>query len=340
MVLDMLDNSYKISIIVPVYNIAQYLARCLDSIINQTYKNLEIIIVDDGSVDSSREIIEEYKKKDSRIISIFKENSGVSDTRNLGIESATGDYIGFVDGDDYIEPNMFEFLMDNAIKHNADISHCGYQMVFPSRTDYYYNTGEVIVQDNNKGVLDLLQGTIIEPGIWNKLYKRSVIGDVRMPSGIRINEDFLFNVMVFANAEKSVFEDKPMYHYILRKNSAATSSISEHKLFDGETVRERIVELFKDNGKIYPAAVNNLLGYEISLMRTFGTCKEAKPFLHRKKAVKDRIKKLYTQMKVMKKLSRRTQIECLLILYCPVLFNLVYRVYGRISGVNKKYEVK
>ena len=297
MVLDMLDNSYKISIIVPVYNIAQYLPRCLDSIINQTYKNLEIIIVDDGSVDSSREIIEEYKKKDSRIISIFKENSGVSYTRNLGIESATGDYIGCVDG-------------------------------------------EIIVQDNHKGVLALLQGAIIEPGIWNKLYKRSVIGDVRMPSGIRINEDFLFNVMVFANAEKSVFEDKPMYHYILRKNSAATSSISEHKLFDGETVRERIVELFKDNGKIYPAAVNNLLGYEISLMRTFGTCKEAKPFLHRKKAVKDRIKKLYTQMKVMKKLSRRTQIECLLILYCPVLFNLVYRVYGRISGVNKKYEVK
>lgn len=336
----MLNKDCKISIIIPVYNIAQYLPRCLDSIINQTYKNLEIIIVDDGSVDNSKEIITEYEKKDSRIVSIFKENSGVSDTRNMGIEVSTGDYIGFVDGDDYIEPDMFELLINNALKYNADISHCGYKMVFPSRVDYYYNTGKVIIQDKNKGILDLLQGTLIEPGIWNKLYKRSVVGKVRMPSGIRINEDFLFNIMVFANAEKSVFEDKPMYHYILRKNSAATSAISEHKLFDGETVRERIVQLFKGNDKIYGVALDNLLRYEISLMRTFGTCKDAKSFLHRKNEVKIKIKGLYSEMKNMGLLSKRTKIDCMLIMYCPALFNLIYRVYAMASGTNKKYEVK
>lgn len=336
----MLNNDYKISIIIPAYNIAQYLPRCLDSVINQTYKNLEIIVVDDGSTDNSKAVIEEYAEKDSRIICISKKNSGVSDTRNMGIDRATGDYIGFVDGDDYIEPDMFEMLINNAIEHNADISHCGYQMVFPSRVDYYYNTGKIITQDKNKGVLDLLEGSMIEPGIWNKLYKRSVVGNVRMPSGIKINEDFLFNVMVFANAEKSVFQDKPMYHYILRKNSAATSSISEKKLFDGETVRERVVELFKDNEKIYPVAITNLLRYEIGVMRAFGTSKEAKSFSHRKKDVKTKIKQLYSLTKSMGILNKRTKIDCMLILYCPVIFNIIYKLYGIVSGVDKKYEVK
>ena len=114
----------------PCYNIREYLPRCIESILAQTYKNLEIILISDGSTDGTDEIIREYAKKDSRIIPIFKENSGVSDTRNRGLDIATGDYIGFVDGDDYIEPEMYETLLKNAIENNADISHCGYQMVF------------------------------------------------------------------------------------------------------------------------------------------------------------------------------------------------------------------
>ena len=236
----MSDNSkYKISVIVPVYNIAEYLPRSLDSILSQTHRNTEVIVIDDGSSDGSGDIIREYEKKDSRVKGIFKKNSGVSDTRNAGIECAAGDYISFVDGDDYIEPEMLEHLLENALKYGADISHCGYQMVFPSRVDYYYNTGKLMVQDKRQGIRDLMKGELVEPGIWNKLYKREVIGSVRMPSDIRINEDYLFNVEVFLNSEKSVFEDKPFYHYILRENSAATSKLSEKKLFDGITVRER-----------------------------------------------------------------------------------------------------
>ena len=111
----------EVSVIVPVYNIEQYLPRCLDSILSQTHRNLEILVVDDGSTDNSSYVIRQYAKKDKRIIPLFKKNTGVSDTRNKALDKATGDYIGFVDGDDYIEPDMFEILLDNALRYQADI---------------------------------------------------------------------------------------------------------------------------------------------------------------------------------------------------------------------------
>ena len=137
----------KISIIVPIYNIEKYLPRCLDSILAQTYKNLEVILVDDGSVDNSGMIADKYARNDQRINVIHQVNKGVSAARNAGLDLATGDYIGFVDGDDYIEKDMYERLLFNAIKYKADISHCGYQMVFPNRVDYYYDTKEIRIQN-------------------------------------------------------------------------------------------------------------------------------------------------------------------------------------------------
>ena len=131
-----------VSVIIPAYNIEDYIGRCLDSIISQTYKNLEIIVVDDGSRDYTGEILDNYAKKDRRIKVIHKENGGVSSARNKGIEAAEGDYIGFIDGDDLIEPGMYKTLVDLLEEENADIAHCGYQMVFPDRVDYYYNTGK------------------------------------------------------------------------------------------------------------------------------------------------------------------------------------------------------
>ena len=114
-----------VSVIIPAYNIEDYIGRCLDSIISQTYKNLEIIVVDDGSRDYTGEILDNYAKKDRRIKVIHKENGGVSSARNKGIEAAEGDYIGFIDGDDLIEPGMYKTLVDLLEEENADIAHCG-----------------------------------------------------------------------------------------------------------------------------------------------------------------------------------------------------------------------
>lgn len=332
----MLNSKYKISVIVPAYNIEEHLPRCLDSIINQTHKNLEIIVISDGSTDGTNEIIKDYCEKDKRIIAIFKDNSGVSDTRNKGLDIATGDYIGFVDGDDYIEPAMYEVLLKNAIENDADISHCGYQMVFPSRIDYYYNTGKKVVQDNKKGVLDIIVGDYIEPGIWNKLYKREILDNVRMPKDIRINEDVVFNVEAFMNASKSYYEDKTFYHYILRKNSASTSKYNYNKLFDSIKVCELIIEKCNDYDKDIKNAA--LARYAGAIMRAYKTIRY------------NRLKEYYKEIRLYRlKLSKicgrdfntRFRVEKFLVRYIPWLYILIYGIYDRLISKNKnKYEVK
>jgi glycosyltransferase involved in cell wall biosynthesis len=227
-------NNPLISIIVPVYNLESFLPNTVDSIIGQNYHNLEIILVNDGSADGSAEVINHYAQIDPRIKAIHKENGGVTSARLCGVEAATGEWIGFVDGDDYIEPEMYEKLLSNALHYHADISHCGYQMVFNNRVDYYYNTGKLIIQDNVTGLLDLIKGNFVEPGLCNKLYHRKLFSPLSqyMDQSIKINEDLLMNYWLFSNSSSSVFEDMCPYHYIVRKNSAANSVLNENHLYD------------------------------------------------------------------------------------------------------------
>ena len=184
-----------ISVIIPAYNIQDYLGVTLDSILAQTYDNLDIIVVNDGSKDHTGAVADAYAKKDSRVRVIHKENGGVTSARLRGVAEARGEWIGFVDGDDLIEPDMYRHLLENALKYNADISHCGYQMVFPSRVDYYYNTGKLVEQSRETGLRDLLSGGFVEPGLWNKLYRREMFTDLmqKMDFSIKINEDVLMN---------------------------------------------------------------------------------------------------------------------------------------------------
>lgn len=332
----MLNSMYKISVIVPAYNIAQYLPRCLDSILNQTHKNLEIIVISDGSTDETNDIIIDYAQKDSRIVPVFKANSGVSSTRNKGLDIASGDYIGFVDGDDYIEPDMYELLINNAIEYNADISHCGYQMVFPSRIDYYYDTDKRVLQDNETGVYDLLSAAFVEPGIWNKLYKKEVLQDVRMDCDIRINEDLLFNFFAFKKANISFYQDKPMYHYILRKGSAATSKYNFNKLIDPVRVREKIFIESKDySERIQTTAYSNYIKSIIYAYRTVRINKLSQ-FYNEVKKYRNILKS-----KDNKKLTRKIKIEKFMVSYLPLVYTAVYKFYDKFISKNKdKYEVK
>lgn len=209
-----------VSVIIPAYNIEDYIGRCLDSIISQTYKNLEIIVVDDGSRDHTGEILDNYAKKDRRIKVIHKENGGVSSARNKGIEAAEGDYIGFIDGDDLIESEMYKTLVDLLEEENADIAHCGYQMVFPDRIDYYHNTGKKKIQTTEEGLKDLLSGEMIEPGLVNKIYKKELIKNCRLDETVKINEDLLMNYQLFKLSQKSVYYDITPYSYMIRSSSA------------------------------------------------------------------------------------------------------------------------
>lgn len=331
-------NNIKISLIVPCYNIREYLPRCIESILAQTYKNLEIILISDGSTDGTDEVIREYAKKDSRIIPIFKHNSGVSDTRNRGLDIATGDYIGFVDGDDYIEPEMYETLLKNAIENNADISHCGYQMVFPSRVDYYYNTGKKVIQDNKKGIRDIIVGDYVEPSPCIKIYRKNIVNNLRMPINIKINEDVLFNFYAFVNSKKSVYEDLPFYHYILRKGSAATSKINQNKLFDPVRVRKEIFEYSLKNldNEIQSVAYSSYLNSIINLYRVVSNSK-LKEYKEDSFILKGQIKEIKGKFM----LSKRIKTERFLFFHCTGLLMFTYKIYDKLLSKNtNKYEVK
>lgn len=224
-----------ISVIVPVYNLENYIVRTLDSILSQTYKNIEVIVVDDGSTDSSAKIIDDYADLYRDVIKILHiKNSGVSVARMKGVLAAKGDWIGFTDGDDVIEPDMYERLFDNAQKYNADISHCGYQMVFSNgRINYFHNTDKIRIQDKDTGIKDLLDGSIVEPGLCNKLYKSSLFSDFfdKVDLNIKINEDLLWNYYLFLKSKKSVFEDFCPYHYIVRMTSASRQKLNKNLIF-------------------------------------------------------------------------------------------------------------
>lgn len=237
-----------ISVIVPIYNVADDLPRCLDSILAQHYPNIEIITVNDGSSDHSGDVLDEYAQRYANIRVIHKENGGVTSARLRGVAEASGEWIGFVDGDDEIEPDMYERLLGNALKYDAEISHCGYQMCFPDgRVNYFHNTKTIERQDKITALRELLSGEKVEPGLWNKLFRKSLFDGLTMPTEIKINEDLLMNFYLFSNAAQTVFDDWCPYHYIVRSTSASRAALNDHKIYDPIRVKERIRQAAPDD---------------------------------------------------------------------------------------------
>lgn len=238
-----------ISVVVPAYNIEAYLPRCLDSILSQTYTHIEIVLVDDGSKDGTGKIADSYDKKyPGRFHVIHLENGGVTRARLTGIQQASGEWIGFVDGDDLIEPDMYERLMQNAVKYGADISHCGYRTIVNDgeRVHFFYNTGRIVRQDKQAGLKALLEGSFIEPGLWNKLFHKTLFHSLLHREGelegLRINEDLLMNYYLFKEADSSVFEDFCPYCYMTRTTSVTRSKFAEYKVLHPVRVRKTILE--------------------------------------------------------------------------------------------------
>ena len=222
-----------VSIIVPVYNAEKYLQKCLDSILEQTYQNLEIIIVNDGSTDNSRQICHEYEQKDSRIIYIEKENGGVSDTRNTGLDRMTGSYVTFVDSDDWLEPNYVQFLYEKLIEHQADIVVGNYTRFNEANSVFYFHTSADYyekVYDNTSIISclydskELLNSALIVA--WGKIYKKEIIANFRFPID-RIGEDALFNLKALLDSKKVVYVNKSAYIYRVREGSLSNTWTDE-----------------------------------------------------------------------------------------------------------------
>ncbi|MEK3991732.1 glycosyltransferase family 2 protein [Robertmurraya sp. FSL R5-0851] len=245
--------STKVSIIIPVYNAQTYLRECIQSLINQTMKECEFIFVDDGSDDNSSNIIQEYNKVDDRIKFITQKNKGVSSARNKGLVSAVGEYIGFVDADDYIEENMIYLLYMESLNKNLDVIISNFEMELAGKKSLVkYNFPKGIELERND-IREIILPYFLEKddlnSVCNKLYKSKLIKEhkIRFPKNIALGEDRAFNIQVFSNAKKALYFDYSGYFYREVKGSA-TRNILEKDYFKRalEAHFEDVPTIYKD----------------------------------------------------------------------------------------------
>ncbi|MED3960176.1 glycosyltransferase [Priestia aryabhattai] len=268
----------RVSIIVPIYNMENYLNRCLDSLLIQSLKEIEIIAVNDGSTDSTLPILNEYTKKDYRIKIINTNNMGVSSARNEGIKAATGDFIGFVDPDDWVEPKMYETMYNTAIKDKIDIVMCTYTREFGTHSkEKIFNLPNKVTYENEEVKLNVmrrlvgpLNQEVANPElldawgtVWSKLYRADIIKQNNLTfvdlKQIGTNEDTLFNIQVVYYANSFVFLNNPFYHYWRANNSSVTTGFKPNLLEQWFNLY-KIIEMFlksKNMKEEYYLALNN-----------------------------------------------------------------------------------
>ena len=228
----------KISIIVPAYNVEKYIRRCIDSILEQTYENFELLLVDDGSTDSTFDILNEYKKKDSRVRVFHKKNGGQGSARNVALNNITGDYIGFVDSDDYIKKDMYQVLLENIIKYDCDIAICGVinDHIFKKKEFKYYSGIEVF--ENENIIKAYYKTPYIGNMIWNKLYKAQLWNKIRFPE-IRSREDIAILYKVYFSCKKICRIGECKYIEYIRPASTEQKKFTKDKLISIEITKKQ-----------------------------------------------------------------------------------------------------
>lgn len=241
----------KVSIILPIYNVEEYIAECLDSIINQTYRNLEIILVDDGSPDGSGKICDEYQQKDDRIVVVHKKNEGVSAARNTGLELATGEYITFADPDDWLESDMIEKMVEVLGRRQADISFCRFHTeIMPEDKQYLYQAIEQACGDGNDALCQMVKSFAYGTMVWNKLFKRNTIffdnTYIKFCEDLKCGEDEVWLIEVVQNAKKVAYLKDELYYWRVRENSAYRDDVITDIKITDIVAQERALELIKD----------------------------------------------------------------------------------------------
>lgn len=300
-----------ISIIVPVYNVEKYLAKCVDSILTQSYKNIELILINDGSVDSSAAICDSYAEKDSRVRVIHKENGGVAKARNLGIENAKGEYFCFVDSDDYVHPEYIECMLDVATKTNADISMGAYILAWADGKTQRTKNGEYpdnhLFEDTGKNALrQMLYSKVYVPSSNVKLFKASKI-KVHYPS-YAIGEDMLASVKYYSDADNVAMSNKPIYYYV-QHDESVMHTVNPEKLFDLVVTGDEMMKIVSEK---CPENINAAKYYIIeknmmALMKLYGMDGQEEKIRH----IGNNIKKYRKTVIMDSNAEMRTRVACL-----------------------------
>lgn len=334
-------NEDLISIIIPVYNVEDYLERCINSIINQTYKNLEIIIVDDGSTDNSGKICDMYKEKDSRIKVFHKKNGGLSDARNYGMKYAYGKYIAFCDSDDFVDKKMYEILYNNLIENNADISITNYYKFSSSEeiTDNYdYKKNDKITVYDKIGMFDhLFDDYLLSMVAWNKLYKKELLENLQYPKG-KLVEDVALAHYIYSRCNKIVITNLQLYFYYQRETSIL-GSVKVGLLDELDFVYDRIEFMKKEKltqTKSFQQTKTYFIDKYISLYFEL--------ILNNKKIDKNTlehydkmVKKIY---KDSKKLSIKKKIKYNIFLFNKDLYVWAKKTKSKINNIKEKIFIK
>ena len=262
-----------ISVIVPVYNVAKYLPQCLESIICQSYQDLEIIVVDDGSTDESGKICDEYALKDKRIRVYHLENQGLSAARNYGIAKAAGEYIAFLDSDDWIEPDMYKILFDLAEQTGADIVTCRFYQEYQNKTEESFGPEKQFVVEGS----DILHTYIFQRGIcrdsWNNLFRTDLFRSIRFPEG-RSYEDYAIKPQLLQKAKKMVYTPACLLHYRNRENSLSNSHSMKGLIDYWVVFRERYDALKSLSNEYHHIALSDCIGTISKMWRWYAGCSE------------------------------------------------------------------
>ena len=323
------SNQPLISVIVPVYNVEKYLNKCVDSIINQTYKNLEIILVDDGSPDNCPKICDDYSKKDNRIVVIHKNNGGLSDARNAGIDIANGEYLSFVDSDDYIDEKYVEVLYDLIDKYNSKISMVDIKRVFENGKIYSNSNNKEFVLTQKDFFDKMLYGERdLDNSASGKLYHKKLFNDIRYPVG-RLYEDTATTYKIILKNYIIPVKSVSLYNYMIRKNSIIQCGYNERKL----QIIASTKEMTNAIKKIYPeldcaclrkeawSYLSTLSQMSLSNYNDKRMIRELKSFIldNKKKLLRD------------KRIQRRDRFGIILISIGYPIYRFIWRLYTRIK---------
>ena len=306
-----MDNDL-VSVVVPVYNVQDYVFKCLESLAKQSYKNLEIIVVDDGSTDDSGKICDEFAKSDERVKVYHKKNGGLSDARNYGIKKSKGQFVGLVDSDDFVDENFIQEMIVAMKDNDADIVVCGFNKEIPK---------PMVVSGKEATKKLLIEQENIDIVAWNKLYKKSLFLDngIWYPLGMK-HEDALTTYKLLAAAQRVVYIDKSLYHYVERKNSIMAEVKTVDRLKIREMAAEEAVGYFDDDELKEVAEVSLLLS----------------KYAFMDAAIRDEIEKKYFNMnrewvlKNRKKFSRNKYLTKKLKLYNFLLVAGLYKVFRKL----------
>lgn len=263
------DKVTSISVIVPIYNIQNWLNKCLASILNQTFKDFEVILVDDGSTDNSDKICEKFIKKDKRFKYFLKKNGGLSDARNYGLNEAKGKYVVFVDGDDFLQKDYLQTLYTNITNHSADVAMCNCNIVDDEGEKIAMVPLPVTGLINGRRFLNCVfyeRAGLSYTVVWNKIFKKDIFSTIRFSKG-KLYEDEFINPKLYWNLERIFVFDRPLYNYVQRQSSIINSSLNRKKVINGiEALTKRIIFYKTRDLELYKKSISFYLNWIINIV--------------------------------------------------------------------------